>query len=129
MAAKTKDKITCGRYINRRTQRIPLDRFHIAYTRRIITTVIEIMVQGKELIIGYSNSRSAALRKIANAQIFISNVTVPLEHSRVIMIMWRVVNQSTYTYRTNINTNFNQSLVAYVYRKVINDRQGAKQKN
>ena len=32
--------------MHRRIQRIILDRFHIAYTRRIITAVIEIMVQG-----------------------------------------------------------------------------------
>jgi hypothetical protein len=35
--------------MNRRIKRIILDWFHIAYTRRIITTVIEIMVAVNEV--------------------------------------------------------------------------------
>ena len=38
--------MTCGTYMNRRKQRIILDRFHIVYTRKIMMTVIEITVGG-----------------------------------------------------------------------------------
>ena len=49
MPAKMKEMMTCGTQTNRRIKRIHLDRFHIAYTRRIITPTIESMVSVNEI--------------------------------------------------------------------------------